>query len=74
MPKSKFLSLDGIPPELLSELWHMVGPILLHSINVSVKVGSFYRDLKNCTHLSSFQKRQGPSGVCQLAPISDFEL
>lgn len=70
MPKSKFLSLDGIPPELLSELWHVVGPILLHSINVSVKVGSFHRDFKKCAHLF-FSKETRTQWS---APIIDFEL
>lgn len=55
MPKSKSPGLDGIPPELISELWYLVGPILLDSMNFSIKIVSFHWDQKSAL-ISSFKK------------------
>lgn len=71
MPKNRSPAPDGIPPELLSELWLVVGPILLDSIIYTLKVGSFHRD-QNIA-LLSFKKGQGSTRVGQLSSIINFD-
>lgn len=61
MPKGKSPGLDGIPPELLSVLWDLIGPIVFDSFNFSLKIGYFHRDQKNALISLLLKKRQGPS-------------
>ena len=78
MPKFKSPGLDGIPPELLSQLWHLVGPILLNSINFSLEIGSFHRDQKITLISLLLKKGKDPQECSSYRPLSilncDFKL
>lgn len=44
MNRHKSAGLDGILPELILEIWDLVGPLLLNSIQHSLDVGYFHGD------------------------------
>ncbi|KAI4877393.1 hypothetical protein NFI96_029375, partial [Prochilodus magdalenae] len=55
--KRKSCGLDSIPPELLLEIWDLVGPLLLNSIWYSLKIGHYHRD-QRAALISLLLKRQ----------------
>ncbi len=64
--------------ELLSELWHIIGPILLDSIIFSLKVGSFHRDQKTALISLLLKRDKDPAECTSYRPLSilncDFKL
>ncbi len=46
LQKGKSPGLDGIPPELYLEIWHLVGIPMLNSFNFAIEHGVFHRDQK----------------------------
>ena len=78
MPKGKSPGLDGIPPELLSALWHLIGPIVFDSFNFSLDVGSFHRDQKIALISLLLKKGKDPAKCSSYRPLSilnaDFKL
>lgn len=48
--------LDGLPPELFLELWDIIGPLILNSINHALLNGSFHRD-QNTSLISVLLKK-----------------
>lgn len=43
MSKGEGPGVDGLPLELYLELWDLLGPLLLNSINFFINLGSFHR-------------------------------
>ncbi len=68
MQKGKSPGLDGLPPELFLELWDIVGPLLLNSLNYALDAGSFHRD-QNTSLISVLLKKDKPPLTCY-RPIS----
>lgn len=70
--------LDGIPPELLLAHWDLIGPLLLNSINYSLKIVSFHRDQKTVLISLLLKKDKDPLECSSYRPLallnSDFKI
>ena len=62
--------IDGIPAELYLELWNIIGPIWLDTINAAIGKGCFHKDLN--TALISVLPKPGkdPQNCASYRPIS----
>ena len=68
--KAKSPGLDGLPPELFIELWDVMGPLLLDSLNSAIDTGPFHHD-QNTSLISVLPKKGKPSLRCgSYRPIS----
>lgn len=69
MQKAKS-GLDGLPPEVFLELWDVIGPLLLDSINFALNTGSSHRE-QNTSLISVLLKKGKPPLRCgSYRPIS----
>uniref|UniRef100_A0A3Q3GDX3 Reverse transcriptase domain-containing protein n=1 Tax=Labrus bergylta TaxID=56723 RepID=A0A3Q3GDX3_9LABR len=68
MQKGKSPGLDGLPPELLLELWDIIGPLILDSLNDAFDIGSFHCD-QNTSLISVLLKKGKSPFKCLFAKV-----
>ena len=61
---------DGIPAELYLELWNIIGPIWLDTINYAIKKGYFHKYLKTALILVLHKPGKDPQSCSSYCPIS----
>lgn len=70
MQKGKSPGLDGLPPELYSELFEIISPHILNSFNHAIEHGSLHRD-QNTALISLLLKKGKDPHLCNsFRPIS----
>lgn len=70
MTRHKSPGLDGIPPELFVELWDLVGPLLVKSIQHSLDVGYFHRDQRTALISLLLKTGKDPLDCGNYRPLS----
>lgn len=62
--------IDGIPVELYLELWNIIGPIWLDTINTAIEKGFFHRDLNTALVSVLYKPGKDPQNCSSYRPIS----
>lgn len=62
--------IDGIPAELYLELWNILGPIWLNSINSAIRKGYFHKDLNTALISVLHKPGKDPQNCSSYRPIS----
>ncbi len=69
LQKGKSPGLDGLPPELYSEIWDLVGILMLNLFNFAIEHGVFHRDQKTSLISLLLKKGKDPLDCSSYRPI-----